>query len=126
MTEYEMVTLLHPRLDEEGVTKMTEWVQGKIAELGGEVETVAPWGRRTLAYPILKQKEATYVQIDFKLDGPRVTELSRALRLHEDVLRHLPVKKSDRYRSRTTILQMALIASSFTHYPESFTVSHSS
>ena len=96
MTEYEMVTLLHPRLDEEGVAKMTEWVQNKIADLGGEVETVAPWGRRTLAFPIEKQKEATYVQIDFKLDGPRVTELSRALRLNEDVLRHLPVRKSDR------------------------------
>ncbi len=96
MTEYEMVTLFHPRLDEEGVVKVTEWVQTKIAELGGEVVTVAPWGRRTLAFPINKQTEATYVQFDYRLEGPKVIDLARALGLHEDVLRHLPVRKSDR------------------------------
>lgn len=96
MTDYEMVTLFHPRLDEEGVVKVTEWVQTKIAELGGEVVTVAPWGRRSLAFPINKVNEATYVQFDYKLDGPRLIDLARALALHEDVLRHLPVRKSDR------------------------------
>jgi small subunit ribosomal protein S6 len=95
MTEYEMVTLFHPRLDEEGVVKVTEWVQAKIAELGGAVDTVTPWGRRTLSFPIDKQNEATYVLFDYHLDGVKVVDLSRALRLHEDVLRHLPVRKSD-------------------------------
>ncbi len=95
MTDYEMVTLFHPRLDEEGVAKMTEWVQNKIAELGGAVDTVTPWGRRTLAFPINKQNEATYILFEYKLAGAKVADLSRSLRLHEDVLRHLPVRKSD-------------------------------
>ncbi|NOX62856.1 MAG: 30S ribosomal protein S6 [Chloroflexi bacterium] len=96
LTEYEMVTLFHPRLDDEGVEQLTQWVQDRIASLGGEVLEVIPWGRRSLAYPIKKHLEATYVQFDFKLDGNQMTELNRAMRLNEDILRQLPVRKADR------------------------------
>jgi len=96
MTDYELVAILHPRLDDDGVVKMTEWVQGRIADLGGQVAATTPWGRRTLSYPIRKQNEATYVQFDFQLEGTKLAELTRALRLQEDVLRHLAVRKSDR------------------------------
>ena len=30
MTDYELVAILHPRLDDDGVVKMTEWVQGQV------------------------------------------------------------------------------------------------
>jgi len=96
MTDYELVAILHPRLDDDGVVKMTELVQGRIADLGGQVAATTPWGRRTLSYPIRKQNEATYVQFDFQLEGTKLAELTRALRLQEDVLRHLAVRKSDR------------------------------
>lgn len=96
MIEYELVALFHPRLDETGVEQLNAWVQKRITDLGGEVIEVKPWGRRTLAYPVRKQEEATYIQYDFRLDGKRLAELTRALRLHEDVLRHLAVRKSDR------------------------------
>lgn len=96
MTEYEMVTLFHPRLDEDGVTEVSEWLQQRIAELGGENIEVTPWGRRSLAYPIQKQTEATYIQYDFSLEGSQVSELIRAMQLHEDILRQLPIRKQDR------------------------------
>ena len=93
MNDYEMVTLLHPRLDEEGVEQLTAWMQTRITDAGGEIAAVVPWGRRVLAYLIKKQREATYIQLDFKLSGAKVIELDRALRLHEDVLRHQIVRK---------------------------------
>ncbi len=96
MTDYELVVILHPRLDDEGVVKMTEWVQGRIADLGGQVAETTPWGRRTLSYPIRKQTEGTYLQFDFQLQGTKLAELTRALRLQEDVLRQLTVRKADR------------------------------
>lgn len=95
MPNYELITLLHPRLDDEGVGKLTQWVQGRITDLGGQAQEVTPWGRRTLSYAIAKQNEATYVQFDFQLPGTKLTELTRSLRLHEDVLRHLTVRKSE-------------------------------
>ncbi len=95
MTDYEIVALLHPRLDETGVEQLNAWVQKRITDLNGEVLEVKSWGRRPLAYPVRKQEEATYVQYDFRLDGKRLAELTRSLRLHEDILRHLAVRKSD-------------------------------
>lgn len=91
--EYEMVTLLHSRLDEDGVSAVSEWVQQKIVSLGGEVTAVVPWGRKALAFPIQKQTEAVYVQYDFRLEGSLVAELNRSMRIHEDVLRQLPIRK---------------------------------
>lgn len=93
MNNYEMVTLLHPRLDDEGVTKVSEWIQTRIGGLGGEAIELKPWGKRHLAYPIKRQTDATYIQYDFQLDGTQVRELERSLRLNEDVLRHLVVRK---------------------------------
>jgi len=96
MTEYEMVALFHPRLDEEGVTEISEWLQQRIVELGGEVTEVTPWGRRSLAFPVKKQTEAIYIQFDYSLEGNQMVELTRVMQLHEDVLRQLPVRKQDR------------------------------
>ncbi len=95
LTEYEMVTLLHPRLDEEGVEQVSQWLQERIASLGGEVTKVETWGRRKLAYPIQKHLEATYILYDFKLDGSKVAELNRAMGIHEDIVRQLVVRKQD-------------------------------
>ena len=96
MTEYEMVTLFHPRLDEEGVTEISEWLQQRIVELGGEVMEVTPWGRRSLAFPVKKQTEAIYIQFDYSMEGNQMVELTRVMQLNEDILRQLPVRKQDR------------------------------
>jgi small subunit ribosomal protein S6 len=96
MTEYEMVTLFHPRLDEDGVTEISEWLQQRITELGGENIELHPWGRRSLAYPVRKQTEATYIQFDFNLEGSQMNELTRSMQLNEDILRQLPIRKQDR------------------------------
>jgi small subunit ribosomal protein S6 len=96
MTEYEMVTLFHPDLDEEGVENASQWLQERIQSLGGEDIQVIPWGRRKLAYPIQKHLEATYIQFDFKLDGKKVAELTRAMGIHEHIIRQLVVRKQDR------------------------------
>lgn len=96
MTEYEMVTLFHPRLDEDGVAEVSEWLAQRIVELGGENTEVAVWGRRSLAFPIKKQTEAVYIQFDFNLEGKQMVELTRSMQLNEDILRQLPIRKQDR------------------------------
>jgi small subunit ribosomal protein S6 len=96
MTEYEMVTLFHPNLDEDGVEKASQWLQERIKSLGGEDIQVIPWGRRKLAFPIQKQLEATYIQFDYKMDGSKVSELTRAMGISEDIIRQLVIRKQDR------------------------------
>ncbi|MCX7939689.1 MAG: 30S ribosomal protein S6, partial [Thermoflexales bacterium] len=54
-----------------------------------------PWGLRTLAYPIRKQREGYYVFTLFSLDAAAVARFEQRLRLIEDVLRYLIVRTDE-------------------------------
>lgn len=52
-------------------------------------------GRRKLAYPIEKQKQGFYVTMEFDLeDGSTLKDLDHKLRLNQNVLRHLIIKRA--------------------------------
>lgn len=86
---YEMVFILRPDLDDTQARAAVERVVARIAERGGEVRSVEPWGKRRLAYPIQKHREGYYVLVRFQLDGQRVQDLKSAVALQEDVIRFL-------------------------------------
>jgi small subunit ribosomal protein S6 len=90
--EYELFFLLHPRLDEEGVTAAIERVTNSITTAGGEIVETKPWGRRRLAYPINNQWEGFYVLQQLRLPPNAVSALERNLSLSEDIMRHLVVR----------------------------------
>ena len=50
------------------------------------------WGKRALAYPIAKQKDARYIVYHLKAPPAVVKELERNCRLDERVLRHLAIR----------------------------------
>ena len=81
--------ILHPRLDEEGISSNIERVTRWITAAGGEVLETTPWGRRRLAYPIQKQIEGFYVLQRFRIPPNAVSDLDRNLKLNEDIMRHL-------------------------------------
>ena len=90
--EYELIFIVHPELDEEGVASLTEKVKSWIDAAGGEVTHTDLWGRRKLAYPIRKQTEGSYVLLRALLPPQTTTELERELKLMEGVLRYLLVR----------------------------------
>lgn len=92
MRDYELVMIVSPEVADEAVPVTVERVQQFIAEQGGEVKEVNPWGRRRLAYPIERHREGSYVVAQLSLDPQRLTALEENLKLSEDVIRHLVVK----------------------------------
>src|SRR5262249_34835416 len=52
-------------------------------------------GKRKLAYEVKHQKEGAYVLQNFQLDPNRVGELEASLKITEEVLRHLIVRKPE-------------------------------
>jgi small subunit ribosomal protein S6 len=86
---YEIVLILRPDLDDAQVRAATERVAARIAERGGEVQSVEPWGKRRLAYAIAKHREGSYVLIRFLLDPRSVQDLKQAVSLSEEVVRFL-------------------------------------
>ncbi len=54
MRDYELMVVLTPELDDDGVNATTERVKSLVTSRGGEVVDVQQWGRRRMAYPIRK------------------------------------------------------------------------
>jgi len=92
MRDYELIYIVHPQVDQEGLAAVIEEVKGLIESTGGTVHRVEPWGLRRLAYPIQKVREGQYVYMEIGLEPEGVAELERGLKLKESVIRHLVVR----------------------------------
>jgi len=84
--------ILPATLDEETATATTERVRGYISSRGGEVHSLEPWGRRRLAYPIERHPDGIYHIARISLSAEQTIDVDRALKLNEQVLRHLIVR----------------------------------
>ena len=95
MREYEVMYILHPELDDEKVAAAMEKYNTLIQNNGGTVANAEKWGKRRLSYEIKGQREGTYVLASFS-GGPAVSsELDRVMKISDDVIRHLIVRKGD-------------------------------
>ncbi len=101
MREYELMFVLTPDLQEDGVTAATERVNTLITNRGGEITKVDTWGRRRMAYPIRHHVDGYYTVMRFRLDPNLTDELDRNLRLTEPVMRHLIVRAEEVPAPRT-------------------------
>ena len=95
MRDYELVAIINPEIDEEGMSKIVDKVSQSIDSRGGVVEDIKKWGKRKLAYPIRKFMEGDYVLTRFKLTPKSVKELEEEISTSVDILRYLVVKVED-------------------------------
>ncbi len=91
MRKYELAFIVHPELDETAFNDIVEKVKGWITQNGGNILQVDVWGKRTLAYPIRKQKEGQYVLMKVEMKPSSCPQLERNLRFLEPILRFLIV-----------------------------------
>ncbi|MEW6041025.1 MAG: 30S ribosomal protein S6 [Elusimicrobiota bacterium] len=93
MKTYECIIICGKNVPAEKVTQITEKIKSIITGSQGEVILVNPWGKRRLAFPISGNTEGDYVQIDFKIPPDSVAKIENYLKITEDVIRHLIIKK---------------------------------
>ena len=96
MREYEVLYIVRADLDDDKVQDAVKRVNRLIERSGGTVERTNLWGKRKLAYEVKHQKDGSYVLQDFQLAPERVPELEAALKITEEVLRHLVVRKPEK------------------------------
>lgn len=92
---YELVVIVNPEIREDTMPQMLERVGKYITDHGGVLERQDVWGRRRLAYPIKKFVEGSYVQTDFQMETDAAADLENQLRINEDILRHLLIRKDE-------------------------------
>jgi small subunit ribosomal protein S6 len=87
--------LCPPSIDEERLGAVSERIQQTITTLGGKVDKVVPNQRRRLAYEVARHREGQYGVVEFTLPTSQARELERTIRLTEDILRHLVVRRDE-------------------------------
>ena len=96
MRDYEVLYIVRADLEDEKVQDAVKRVNRLIERAGGTVEGTNVWGKRKLAYEVKHHREGSYVLQDFQLDPDRVPELESSLKITEEVLRHLIVRKPEK------------------------------
>lgn len=96
--QYELVYVVNPETDEEGVAGLHVQIAEIVDKLGGRIDKTDNWGRRQLAYEIDRHREGTYVLELISGSGELVSEIDRRLRVSDNVLRHLVVRVDEDLR----------------------------
>ena len=104
MRHYEICFLVHPDQSEQ-VPAMLERYRGLIEEKGGSIHRLEDWGRRQLAYPIVKLHKAHYVLMNIECDNDTLEELEGVFRFNDAVLRHLTIRKLEAVTEQSEILK---------------------
>ena len=91
MRDYETVFILDPNLEEDDIKSEIGKVENLIASLNGEITSVEPGGKRRLTYEIKGNKEGYYTLIRFRSEPASISEMERAYKLNEKVIRHIIV-----------------------------------
>lgn len=95
MNKYELALVVSAKLDDEARAAVVEKAKDYVTRFGGELGETEEWGKRKLAYEIQKQTEAYYYFIQFEAEAEVPGELERRLRIMDNVLRYLTVRKDE-------------------------------
>jgi small subunit ribosomal protein S6 len=91
LRDYELMYIVRPELDDDAVRDTVKSVRALIESQGGDVVKTTLWGKRRLAYEVQHLRDGHYVLVVMHLDTDRVSNVARALAIHETVFRHLLV-----------------------------------
>ncbi|MFC1619241.1 30S ribosomal protein S6 [Candidatus Neomarinimicrobiota bacterium] len=92
MRYYEAIYIVHPNLEDEGLTKLVNETKDMLKKREGEVVYEEVLGKKRLAYSIQRQRFGTYVLLQFRGDGSGNARLNQDLELHDDILAHMIVR----------------------------------
>lgn len=92
MQTYELTYIIADGATDDDATRVMSEVAKNLESLGAVIIKEEPWGKRKLAYLIGKNAYGTYVTLQMHIEGGKVTEIERFLRLHPEIIRSLVLK----------------------------------
>ena len=93
MNKYELALVVNAKIEDEARAAVVEKAKGYIARYNGNVTEVEEGGKKRLAYEIQKMREGYYYFIQFEADADCPAEIERHVRIMDNVLRYLVVRK---------------------------------
>nr|ASQ39897.1 ribosomal protein S6 [Glaucocystis sp. BBH] len=93
INDYETVYILKPDLTASSIMEDIQKYQSLLLEKGADKFIIQNRGKCELVNPINKFTSGVYVQMNYKAEGNIINLLEKALRLNENVLRFMTIKK---------------------------------
>ena len=93
MNKYELVLVVNAKIEDDARAAVVDKAKAYVERFGGTVTEVEDWGKRRLAYEIQHMKEGFYYFIQFEAAAEAPAEIERRVRIMENVLRYLVVRK---------------------------------
>ncbi len=95
MNKYELALVVSAKLDDETRAGVVDRAKEYITRFGGSLGETEEWGKRRLAYEIEKVTEGYYFFIQFEAEPDCPNELEARMRIMDNVLRYLVVRKGE-------------------------------
>lgn len=96
MAKYELMLIFKGTLEDKVVHEATKDIAKKINK--SETIKIVDHGNQKLAYEINKNDKGHYIQMNFdSAEGPEIIELSRQLRLQNEIIRFLLINLEKEY-----------------------------
>ena len=95
MRNYEAMYILKPGMEEEAINAAVARFEDVVKNGGGEIAKTDLWGKRRLAYEVNGVTEGYYVLMTFQAPATAAQELERILKIQDNIVRHLVIKKED-------------------------------
>lgn len=89
MNSYQLTLLIKKDLEEKTRKELLEGVKKNL----DKIEKEELWGNRSLAYPIKHESSAFYAYFEFALKPEKISGLDKNLKLNEDILRYLLIRR---------------------------------
>ena len=95
MNKYELALVVNAKIEDDVRTATVEKAKEYITRFGGTVTEVEEWGKKKLAYDIQKMSEGFYYFIQFEAAANVPAEVEQNVRIMDNVLRFLCVRKDE-------------------------------
>lgn len=105
MRLYDIVVLVTPDLADDDATKVAAEYKKVLTDGGATVVKEEPWGRRRLAFPIGRKREAHYTYWQVQSEPAAVAEAERRMGLSDQVLRHLAVRVDEELKRQAKMTE---------------------
>lgn len=93
--------MLSPEAEAERQAEILDRIKKTAADGGGSVDKVDEWGKKRLAYEINHIREANYYVLTLTISPDVLEEVSRILRITDEVVRFMPVALKEKVASES-------------------------
>ena len=92
MPLYEHVFLARQDVTSQQAEALAEQYKGVVEANGGSVGKIEPWGLKSIAFRVRKNRKAHYTLMNIDAPPAAIAEMERQMAINEDILRFMTIK----------------------------------